>query len=51
MTPEQIEQMEALQKEMHKIIDWMMNRNPKLSYQDCVTTYLLWQISLLKSKQ
>lgn len=45
-----IEAMEEMQKEMHQTIDWMMNRNPKLNYQDCVTTYLLFKISQLSKK-
>lgn len=45
MSNEDIIEMEAMQEDMHKTIEWMMNRNPKLKYQDCVTTYLLLKIS------
>jgi hypothetical protein len=38
-----------MQKYMHETIDWMMNRNPKLAYQDCVTVFLLFEISKLQT--
>jgi hypothetical protein len=50
MNAETMQNIEAMQEEMHKVIDWMMNRNPKLSYDDCKTVYLLWQIQILKDE-
>jgi hypothetical protein len=41
ITEDTMQKAEAMQKEMHEVIKWMIEENPDLSYQDCVTVYVL----------
>lgn len=36
---------EAMQAEMHEIIEGLLAKNPKLNYIDCVVTYFIMKIA------
>jgi hypothetical protein len=47
ITEDTMQKAEAMQKEMHEVIKWMIEENPDLSYQDCVTVYVLLKLQEL----
>jgi hypothetical protein len=50
LTPEEgiMAETKKLQEDMHKHIEWMMANNKKLSYDDCLTVFVLMKISEIK---